>query len=90
MSAMSGELVAAAEITAFVEWVMLLTGYRVCPDPTLGRTGVEIDHDTCTISVNSSLSPPEYRWALSRACRRIVRGADATPEFRTKLHLVVD
>lgn len=88
MTAMSEDRVVINEITCARQWVMRLTGYTVAADPSLGRVGVEIDHDARLIKINAYLDPPAYRWALSRAYRRIAEGALAAPEFRTKLRLV--
>lgn len=90
MTVLSGDLLVDHELTSFVEWVYLLTGHRVVAAPGMGGAGVEIDHDNRVIRINSLLNPPAFRWALSRACRRITQGSLACPEFHAKLRLVTE
>lgn len=76
------------EIAASVANISELTGHSISTGWNMGSVGAEIDHDKREIRINGHLDPVAYRWALVRAYRRIVEGADIAPEFHVKLRLV--
>lgn len=76
------------ELSLFIVWITQTTGFKVISDAALGLVGVEIDQESYEIRVNDCLDPASRCCALARACRRILRGPDAAPEFRAKLRPV--